>query len=207
MPRYFFNVLEGHSKVLVRDTQGADFSSLDKARKEAIHLARDFAKHGFHKSMQAWELVIADENEHQVLTVPLCNIRTRRSRAWFDLVRRFGTFETAIHPVTFGWLLGTAMLGIIAQAAVKVGPVSKFIETYEFAPAHAEGAILIRFTPRASIADISKFLETYKASFVADPQLDGFYGLIIADTDMPQADVAKIVRQMAQETIVEFVSR
>ena len=208
VPRYFFNVLEGHSETLVRDSEGVEFSSLNEAREEAVGLARDFAKHGFYRSMQAWELVVADENGHEVLTVPLSDIGPRKIQAWFDLIRHFATFETSIHPNILGWLLATAMLGVIVQAAVKIAPLAKNGETYQTALAQTEGVIVaIRFVPNASIADINQFLEAYKASFVGGPQSGAFYRLRIADTSLPREELTKLMRRMAQETVVEFVTR
>jgi hypothetical protein len=208
MPRYFFNVSEGHSKNLVRDSEGAVFSSLDEARNEAVGLARDFAKHGFYRSMQTWRLVVADENGHEVLTVPLSDIRPRKIRAWFDLIRHFATFEASIHPNIMGWLLATAMLGVIVQAIVKTVPIPEERETYQTASVQTEGTIVaIRFVPRASIADIDKFLETYKVSLAGGPQSGGFYDLRIPNANMPRGVFAKLLRRMAQETVVELLKR
>lgn len=208
MPRYFFNVLESHSRILVRDSEGVVFSNLSEARNEAVGLARDFAKHGFFRSTQTWKLVVANENGLEVLTVPLFDIRPRKIRAWLDRIRHFATFETSIHPNILGWLLATALLGVIVQTGVKTVPILKKREAYQTASVQTEEAIVaIRFVAHANIADITKFLEAYKASLVDGPQPGGFYRLRIVTTTMSQEELAKIVRRMAQETVVEFVTR
>ena len=62
MPRYFFNVVDGNSKNLLRDSEGAVFSDLGEARKEAVGWAQDFARHDFPKSIQTWKVLVFDEN-------------------------------------------------------------------------------------------------------------------------------------------------
>jgi hypothetical protein len=140
MPRFFFNVVEGHSQTLVRDSEGAIFLSLDEARKEAVGLARDFAKHRFYRPMQTWKLVVADENGHHALTVSLCDIRPRKISTWVDQIRHFAMFETRIHPNILGWLLAAAMIGVLVQSAVKTASVSRNTELYQAGSARTEGS-------------------------------------------------------------------
>jgi hypothetical protein len=161
MPRYFFNVVEGNFKNLVRDSEGIVFSSLREARKEAVGFARDVVKHGFRESTQRWKVVVTDEIGAQVLTVPLSDIRARKTPAWFDLRHRFAKFDSTFGPLTFVWLVAVvvAVVGIIVQAAVRTQLVTKEGRGYRTASAPIEGAIVaVRFAPQASAADITNSL-------------------------------------------------
>ena len=83
MPRYFFNVVESHSKNLAMDSEGTVFSGLSEANKEAVGLAQDFADHDFHGPTQSWKIVVADENRNEILTISLSEIRPRKMiQAW-----------------------------------------------------------------------------------------------------------------------------
>src|ERR1700681_83564 len=70
MPRYFFNIMEGHSQNLVRDIEGALLSGAGEARKEALGLARDITRHGIQEPTQTWAVIVTDESGNEVLTVP-----------------------------------------------------------------------------------------------------------------------------------------
>jgi hypothetical protein len=122
MPRYFFNVLEGHSENLARDSEGVEFSSLNEAREEAVGLARDFAKHGFYRSMQAWELVVADENGHELLTVPLSDIGPRKIREG-----RGETAETRFVSIDGSTITAAELRKSTAQITVRF--VSKLVSS------------------------------------------------------------------------------
>jgi hypothetical protein len=66
MPRYFFNIMEGHSQNLVRDIEGALLSGAGEARKEAVGLARDITRHGIHEPTQTWKVIVTDESGDEV---------------------------------------------------------------------------------------------------------------------------------------------
>jgi hypothetical protein len=208
VPRYFFNVVEGYSKNLVRDSEGAVFSGLSEARKEAVGWAQDFANHDFRGSTESWKIVVADENGDEVLTVPLAEIRPRKMiEAWFDLGRRIAKFESGFGQHIVVWLVAAAMLAIIVQAAIKTVPVAEEGGSYQTASAPTENTIVaVRFVPHASVADITKFLDAYKATLVDGPRPGGFYRLRIVDTTLPQEELAEIVGRIAQEKVVEFAA-
>ncbi len=207
MPRYFFNMVDGDSKNLVRDSEGAVFSGVSEARKEAVSLARDVARHGFRGSTETWKVVVIDENGDEVLTVALSEIRARKPRAWFDLGGHIAKFKSNFHPRTFVWLVAATVLAIIVQAAVSTVLVTEQRGNYQTASAPTEGPdVAVRFVSRASVADITQFLDAYKASLVGGPRPGGFYRLRIADTTLPREELAKIAGRMAQEKVVEFAA-
>jgi hypothetical protein len=207
MPRYFFNIMEGHSQNLVRDIEGALLSGAGEARKEAIGLARDITKHGIHEPPESWAVIVTDESGDEVLTVPLSGSRPRKSAAAFDLGNRIAKFEAALGRSAVVWLLGAAALAIIVQAAVTTGRVAQERAGYQTASAPAEGAIVaVRFAAQASMADVTQFLDAYGASLVGGPRPGNLYRLRLGDTTLPPSELTKVVSRMAQETVVAFAA-
>ena len=79
MPRYFFHVMEAKSlRNSVRDAEGTVLSDEREAKKEAVGLAQDIATHGVHGSGE-WTVVVTDEYGNSILTVPLSEVRARRT--------------------------------------------------------------------------------------------------------------------------------
>jgi hypothetical protein len=205
--RYFFNVVEGNSKNLVRDSEGIVLSGVREARKEAIGLARDVVRHGFYDSIQAWKIVVTDENGDEVLTVHLSEVRARKILSWLDLRGCIAKFQSSFSPHTFSFLITAAVLAIIVQVAVTTVLIIEPGRRYQTASAPTEGGIVaVRFVPDASAAEITKFLEAFNASVVGGPRPGGFYHLRIADRTLPHEELAKTVGRMAQETVVEFAA-
>ena len=207
MPRYFFNFLEDQSRNLVRDSEGIVLPDAGEAKREALGLARDFADHGFSQSMQSWEIVVVDESGKEVLSLPLADVHRSKIRIWQELARRFSAFKIGLRPDILGWLMAAVMVGVIAQATVKLAPVSKRMETYRTASAQAEdGVVIVRFAPQASVADVTKFLRSYNASIVAGPQMGDLYRLRFNEATLPQDERSKIVDRMKQDRIVTLAA-
>ena len=206
MPRYFFNMVDGSSRNLVKDSDGAEFPDLNEARKEALGLARDVARHGFQGSA-IWQVVVTDESGREVLTIPLSEIRVPRISAWLDLGRTIAHLEARFGTRSFVWLVLVAALTLIALAALTPFRGREQSATYSTASAPSEGAVVaVRFVADAHAADITEFLETYRASLVGGPRPGGFYRLSLADRALPQDELAKTVGRMTQEKIVEFAA-
>ena len=60
MPRYFFNVVDGESKNVVKDIEGVMLPGMRAERKSAVDFARNFVKHGFREANQTWKVVVTD---------------------------------------------------------------------------------------------------------------------------------------------------
>jgi hypothetical protein len=205
MPRYYFNMVDGHSENLVKDSEGTVFAGVSGARKEAVGLARDVARHGFHGSIQAWRIVVTDESGAEVLTIPLSEGRTGRIRAWFDLGGHI--VQPGFGTRLLVWLTVAAVLTIIVQAAFTTLLVTGQSSTYQTASAPTDGAVVaVRFVPDARIADITQFLNSYGASLVGGPRPGGFYRLGFADKALSRDELAQIVGRMTRESIVEFAA-
>jgi hypothetical protein len=204
VPRYFFNVVDGMSKNLMGDSDGIVFSDLSGARKEAVGWARDFARHNFHESIQAWKVVVTDENADVVLTVPLFEVRpSKLTRACLELDRRIS--KLGLHVMVLS--LAVAIVAVLVQAGVKTATVNETGGGYELASASSESTVLaVRFAPNASLVEITKFLDAYKASLFDGPRPGGFYRLRLASTSLPDGEIEAVIGRMAKEKVVEFVA-
>ena len=207
VPRYFFNVMEGSSKNLLRDSEGSVFSDLGGARKEAVGWAQDIARHDFPESIP-WKVLVTDENADVVLTVPLSEVRLcRMTRTWLELGRNITKFESSFQSRILVWLVAAAILAVIVQAGLKTAPVTEMGGSYHMASASTESAVVaVRFVANASLVDFTEFLDAYKASLIDGPHSGGFYRLRIANTALPQKEIGQIVGRMAQEKVVEFAA-
>jgi hypothetical protein len=207
MPRYFFNIMEGHSRNLVRDIEGALLSGAGEARKEAIGLAQDITRHGIHQPTQTWSVIVTDENGNEVLTVPLSGIPARKRQGSFDLGKRMAKLEASFGRGTIVWLIGAALLAITVQTAITTVRLARQSSSYQTASAPPEGALVaVRFASQTSMADVGKFLQAYQASLAGGPGPGNLYRLRLGETTMPQEELTKIVGRMTQEKVVEFAA-
>jgi hypothetical protein len=204
MPRYFFNVTEGHSKNLIRDSEGVILSDDDEARKEAAGWARDIAKHGFCRVIPTRRVVVTRETGDEIMTLRLSDIRISRAAAWLDRTRAVSGY---FNSRSFALLLVAALLAIIVHAAAITTPVLEKVSRYAVASAPAQGRFVdVRFMPGATAADITKFLEHHQGSLVDGPRLGGFYRMQISDAALQRKSIEKIAGEMAKENIVEFAA-
>jgi hypothetical protein len=207
MPRYFFNIMEGHSQNLVRDIEGAVLSGAGEARKEALGLARDITRHGIHEPTQTWTVIVTDEQGDEVLTVPLSGIAARKTHGPFGFGYRLAKFESGFGRNTIVWLMAAAVLAITVQTAMITFRDARQAGSYQMASAPAEGALVaIRFASQASMADVSKFLDDYHASLADGPLPGDLYRVRIGDTALPPEELAEILDRMAQEKVVAFAA-
>lgn len=210
MPRYYFNMMEGRTKNIVRDIEGVALSGAAQAREEAIGLAQDITSHGFTESTQTWRVVVTDESGGEVLTVPLSEIRARKATR--ERAHGIGTgipkLESHFGSATIIWMIGLAVLGVIAEAAItSMRPGDQ--GGYQMAsspPATDAAVVAVRFQPDASIAEITRFLASYEATLAGGPHPGDLYRLRIGDTSLPQGELAKIASRMSQDRIVAFAA-
>ena len=140
-----------------------------------------------------------------------------RRRQSFNLAAFIGERMSMFSPRTLAWSAVTAVLAIVLQAGLLANlyinePGSEVPSAYRTASAtRSLGPVgsyaLIGFTPQASAADVTKFLEAHKASIVEGPKPGGLYRIRVSTTALPKNDLAAIVKQMQDDSkIVRFVA-
>jgi hypothetical protein len=208
MPRYFFNMVEGEGRDLIRDSDGVMLADPSAARKEAVALARDIVRHGLQGPIETWKIVVTDDRGDQLLILPLSDIPVQSVRTRFgprSLIARcrylFGSGPSARFAAVAG-------LGILIQAALMTGlMIMNESGTYRTASAPASDAVVaVRFVPRTSPEAIGDFLDRYKASVIGTVRPGGFYRLRLAEPRLPEEELTKLLTAMMQESIVEFAA-
>jgi hypothetical protein len=142
-----------------------------------------------------------------------------RKRRSFDLAAFIGERLTLFSPRTLAWSAVVGALAIVLQAGLLaehyIGePGVESPPAYKTASAPTRGLApvtgsyaLIGFTPQASAADVTKFLEAHNASIVDGPKPGGLYRIRVSAATLPRHDLAAIVKQMQDEgKIVRFVA-
>jgi hypothetical protein len=141
-----------------------------------------------------------------------------RKRRSFSLAAFIGERLSLFSPRTLAWSAVTAVLAIVLQAGLLAGlyinePGSEVPAAYRTAsaPTRSLGPVgsyaLIGFTPQATAADVTKFLDAYKATIVDGPKPGGLYRIRVSAAALPKRDLTAIVKQMQDESkIVRFVA-
>jgi hypothetical protein len=109
VPRFFFHFVDERSAHLARDVEGAVFADENKAKKEAVGLARDIARHRLAGLVETGNVLVTDEHGNEVLTVGLSGICNRKLRECFDIRRHVAKF-------------GSTLSATIARTACKRSP-------------------------------------------------------------------------------------
>jgi anti-sigma-K factor RskA len=118
-----------------------------------------------------------------------------------------------VSPRTLAWSAAAAGLAIVLQAGLLAGffvaerGATYQTASYDVATATPQGSFaLVRFNPEADAADITKFFAAHKATLVEGPQPGGVYRIRVAPTALSQAELAKVVAQMAEDkSVVAFI--
>jgi anti-sigma-K factor RskA len=134
----------------------------------------------------------------------------RKPKASFDLGAWLSNFVAGFSPRTLAYGATAAALAIVLQAGLIAGVLIKEqqagpqLASFEQNQNVGTGSfVLIRFNPQANAADITKFLQEHKAIIVGGPAAgSGTYRLRVAETTVPQAELAAIVKRMAANSVV-----
>jgi hypothetical protein len=110
-------------------------------------------------------------------------------------------------PRTLAWSAAAAAIVILVQAgflaALFVGSQGHSYRTASVEQVGTPGSYaLVGFVPQASAEDVTKFLETYKASLVDGPRAGGLYRIRIGEGALSRDRLADIVGRMQQESAV-----
>lgn len=134
----------------------------------------------------------------------------RKPARRLNLAGRFSEFVTSLTPRTLAWSAAAAALALVLQAGVITGVLlNERTPGYQTAsaPSSAAGSYaMIRFSPQASAADVTQFLEANKLSIAGGPVPGGLYRVRVAVTGIPKAELAKVVKQLQQDKAVEFIA-
>jgi hypothetical protein len=129
----------------------------------------------------------------------------------FDFAGRVAEYLSSFAPRTLAWSAAAAMVAIVAQAAVLAAVVVKDqggprVELASY-PSGDGPLAVIRFSPRATAADITTFLNAHKAIVVDGPKAGGLYSVRLAGISVPKAEIAATIQRMqAESKIVDFVA-
>jgi hypothetical protein len=138
----------------------------------------------------------------------------RHTRRSFDIGAWIARHLAQLSPRTLAWSAIVAALAIVLQAGLITGLFvgergGKGFETvlYGSGGQSSPGAfVLLGFTPDASIADITRFLQSHKATMVEGPK-DNLFRVRVAATRLPKDELAGIARRMQEDgKIVRFVA-
>lgn len=135
----------------------------------------------------------------------------RRARS-LNLSARVAEFMAGFSPRTLAWSAGAAALAIVLQAGIIAGVMIKDrgagYETASFGKTvTATGSFaLIRFTPEATAADITRFLETNQLTVVGGPQSGGMFKVRVADAKAGKDEVGRIIERIQGDRLVGFAA-
>ena len=131
-------------------------------------------------------------------------------RRSFDLAGRIAGFISRFAPRTLAYAAAAGALAIVVQAAVLTEWAVKDQTSGSYGLASkssSEGpAIMVRFAPQATAAEITSFLGTYKADLVAGPRPGNFYQIRISGLKSADEISAVVRRMQAESRIVEFAA-
>jgi anti-sigma factor RsiW len=115
-------------------------------------------------------------------------------------------------PRTLAWSAAAAAIVILVQAgflaALFVGPQGHAYRTAAVEQAGTPGSYaLVGFVPQASVADVTKLLETYKASIVDGPRAGDLYRIRIGEAGLSRDELAGIIGRLQRESgVIRFAA-
>ncbi len=135
----------------------------------------------------------------------------RRVRSSFNLGEWLSERLSSFSPRTLAWSATAAALAVVLQAGLLAGMFVNERQgaSFQTASVQTDQVIkgtyaLISFAPQASVADVTKLLETYKIAVIEGPT-GGVYTVRLAMTGMPKEDLARTVKKLQDEPAVRFI--
>jgi len=129
-----------------------------------------------------------------------------------NLSLKITDFFSRLAPRTVAWAAAAAAVALVLQAGV-ISNLAVGQRTFEVAGAHpaqhaatadARADALIRFAPQASADEVTKFLESNKATVVDGPMSGGLYRIRIANASKDELN-SIIARMQENRAVVGFV--
>jgi anti-sigma-K factor RskA len=138
----------------------------------------------------------------------------RRARSSFNLGEWLSERLSSFSPRTLAWSGTAAALAIVLQAGLLAGMFVNERQgggsNFQTASVQTDQVIksgtyaLISFAPQASVADVTKLLESYKIAVIEGPT-GGVYTVRLAMTGMPKEELARTVKKLQDEPAVRFI--
>jgi anti-sigma-K factor RskA len=136
----------------------------------------------------------------------------RRVRSSFNLGEWLSERLSSFSPRTLAWSATAAALAVVLQAGLLAGMFVNERQggNFHVASVQSDQVIkngtyaLISFAPQASLADVTKLLETYKISVIEGPT-GGVYTVRLAVTGMPKEELARTVKKLQDEPSDRFI--
>jgi hypothetical protein len=123
-------------------------------------------------------------------------------------------FFASLSPRTMAVTASFATLAIALQAVMladiftkpQAAPPQGLAQTpvYHGLGASSGTFAMVRFARQASAAEITNFLQNYKAALVDGPTPGGLYRVRVAMSALAKGEVARIVSRMREERVVEY---
>jgi anti-sigma-K factor RskA len=140
----------------------------------------------------------------------------RRPPLSVTLTARVREFFASRSPRTLAWSATAAALAIMLQAGVIGGILLKdqgggHSETFETAsavmstPGNGSYA-MVRFQPKANMADITQFLENNKLMIVGGPAAGGLYRVMVATTKLQRDALVDRIKKLQEDKVVGFIA-
>jgi hypothetical protein len=138
----------------------------------------------------------------------------QRRRRWLDVGPWIARHLSELSPRALAWSAVAAALAIVLQAGLIAGLFisersGKGFETVLFDDGGQpnQGAhVLLGFTPDATAAEITRFLQSHNATLIDGPKQNALFRVRVAERRLAKDDLARIVRQMQEDRIVRFAA-
>jgi hypothetical protein len=120
-------------------------------------------------------------------------------------------FVASFQPRTLAYGATAAALAIVLQAGILAGVFVKEggvgYTTVGLTQTQEGAFVSIRFNPRASAQEITKFLSDHKAAVVGGPAAGGLYKLQLADRSLSESELSAVVKAMSASPVIAFAAK
>lgn len=137
--------------------------------------------------------------------------RSARVSPRFSLSAWINDQIASLTPRTIAYAGAAAAIAIALQAGLLanmyVGQQSGSFETASHEAGQVTGSFaLIGFTPQASAADITRFLETNKLAIVDGPRGAGLFKVRIGEASLSSEEIAGVTARLQANQVVRFIA-
>ena len=134
----------------------------------------------------------------------------RAPKASFNLGAWLTDFVAGFSPRTLAYGAAAAAVVIALQAGILAGVFVNDGAGFTAASLtkSEKGAfVAVRFNPRASAADITKFLADNKAAIVGGPSSGGLFKLRVSESAMPEDQLSTVVKTISANPVIGLAAK